>query len=357
MKRSSNNQLLARNDCWSSLSMNLLSDVQRFHLIHLMLIAPCLLVASGCERASAKTTSTTSFSFGSHGTGPGQFAQPRAIAASPDGKVFVIDRTGRVQRFTSTGEYEHSWEMPDNDTTRGKPSGICVDGDGRVFVADTHNSRVVVFDRDGHELFRFGEHGIGPGQFMLPTDVAVDRDGCIYVSEYGGNDRISKFTPDGEYLFSFGDPSSGSGMLQHPSGLAVDADGNLWVADTSNHRVCCFDPRGMLLTTIGRMGLELSKLRYPRDVTLLADRHLIVVEEANNRLSCFSRRGQFLGCWGQGGRGNSGLYAPMNVTTIRGRDAFIADTQNHRVQCITELDLVFSDGRESELTSPVPTGG
>ena len=46
----------------------------------------------------------------------------------------------------------------------------------RVFVADTHNSRIVVFDRDGKELFRFGERGMGPGQFLLPTDVAVDSD-------------------------------------------------------------------------------------------------------------------------------------------------------------------------------------
>ncbi len=270
---------------------------------------------------------------GSPGTGAGQFVEPRAIAAAPDGRIFVVDKTGRVQRFGPSGEIEHLWGMPDNADDVGKPSGICVDAAGRVFVADTHRHRVVVFDRDGGELFRFGEHGMGPGQFLLPTDVAVDSEGFIYVSEYGGNDRVSKFDSTGNHLFSFGDLTAGVGALQRPSGLAVDADYYLWVADTGNHRVCCFAPNGDFLKSVGSLGREPGELRYPRDIAFTADAILTVMDCGNNRLSRFRLDGGFLGCWGHAGWGSTGLHTPTNVTALKWR-LFIADSKNHRIACL-----------------------
>jgi DNA-binding beta-propeller fold protein YncE len=64
----------------------------------------------------------------------------------------------------------------------GKPTGLGVAPDGTVYAADTHYSRVMIFDPDGRHLGEFGSHGHGPGQFVLPSDVAVDEEGCIYVS-------------------------------------------------------------------------------------------------------------------------------------------------------------------------------
>ena len=62
-----------------------------------------------------------------------------------------------------------------------KPVGLSVHPDGRVFVADTHYNRVLVFDRDGKELARFGGYGKEPGHFIYPTDIAFGNDGRIYV--------------------------------------------------------------------------------------------------------------------------------------------------------------------------------
>lgn len=289
-----------------------------------------LTLCSGCERVSSATL-RVSRSFGTQGVGPGQFVEPRAIAASPDGKIFVIDRTGRVQRFSSSGQFEHVWEMPDNAATQGKPSGMCVDYLGRVFVADTHQHRVVVFDREGNELFRFGELGMGPGQFMLPTDVAVDSQGFIYVSEYGGNDRISKFDADAKYQFSFGDLMSGSAMLQRPSGLAVDEQDNVWVADSSNHRICCFNPQGELIASIGQLGTEPGQLRYPRDVVVLPEGRLVVVESANNRLTFLGPDGYVETILGGPGRSLGEYDRPLNATLI-GDCVGVTDSGNHRVQ-------------------------
>ena len=274
-----------------------------------------ILACSGCERTSQATVSTSAV-IGTQGVEPGAFVQPRAIAASPGGKLFVVDMTGRVQRFDASGRFELSWEMPDNDAQSGKPSGLCVDHLGRVFVADTHHHRVVVFDERGRELFRFGQRGMGPGQFMLPTDVAVDCDGFVYVSEYGGNDRISRFNPQADYLDSFGDIQSGLAMLQRP--------------DTSNHRICCFSRDGEFISSFGELGTDPGQLRYPRDLAMLPDGNLAVVDYGNNRLSYFAPQGDFLGSWGRPGRGEDELNAPLNVAQLGGL-VLVADSKNHRI--------------------------
>ncbi|UCC31742.1 MAG: hypothetical protein JSU86_05585 [Phycisphaerales bacterium] len=293
---------------------------------------------------------------GAQGTAPGQFVEPRAIAASKEGKLFAIDRTGRVQRFSASGGFEYFWEMPDNSPDVGKPSGICVDIAGRVFVADTHYHRIIVFDQGGHELFRFGERGSGPGQLILPCDVAVDRAGFIYVCEYGLNDRVSKFDQSGRYLFSFGSLSDGPAALRRPSGLAIDEDDNIWVADAGNHRVCCFDPQGTLRKTFGGLGTDPGRFRYPRDIVVLDGGALAVVDYGNSRVAYFDRVGRFLTCWGRPGRGDGELHGPLNVAGADGA-VLVADSKNHRV---VSLDREPFQEPEIAVTSRVgiqPTPG
>jgi sugar lactone lactonase YvrE len=136
----------------------------------------------------------------------------------------------------------------------GKPTGISVDDRGRVLVADTHYHRVVIFDRDGKESARFGSYGERLGQFTYPTSVAVDREGFLYVSEYGGNDRITRFTPDFEPVAAFGTADSGPAALSRPQSMTFDSDGSLWVADACHHRLCRFSREGQLLGTLGTAG-------------------------------------------------------------------------------------------------------
>jgi len=188
--------------------------------------------------------------FGQTGLGEGDFSYPRTIAVAPDGRVFVIDKAARVQRFDPEGRFECAWRMP--EWQLGKPTGLAVHPDGRLFIADTHYSRVMIYDRDGHLLDRFGTPGTGPGQFLLPTNVAIDGEGFIYVSEYGGNDRISKFAPDHSYVLSFGGPDAGQAALRRPQCMDFDREQTLWVADACNHRICRFSRDGRFLSSFGR---------------------------------------------------------------------------------------------------------
>lgn len=309
-----------------------------------------ILVLPACDVQRERTIAPVKI-IGSPGSAAGQFVEPRAIAASPDGKLFVVDKTGRVQRFDAHGRFEHSWTMPDDNPDQRKPSGICVDSKGRVFVADTHRHRVVVFDQQGNELQRFGEYGRGPGQFIFPTDVVVDLRGFIYVSEYGGNDRISKFGPDGKFLFSFGGLEDGFGALQRPSGLAIDQQNNLWVADASNHRVCCFDDQGRYLKRIGRLGSGPERLRYPRDVAITSNGDLLVADSGNDRIVQFDGEGHYVGSLGAGGRGLGNLNVPLNLAVGRSHLA-VADSKNSRI--VLWISSCLPSFHESE---PAPATG
>lgn len=270
--------------------------------------------------------------FGTVGMGNGAFSYPRGIARATDGCLFIVDKTARVQRFNSNGEFETEWKMPAKDS--GKPVGLTIHPDGRVFVADTHYHRVIVYDRDGKELARFGGvQGNGDGEFQLPTDVTFDKDGFIYVSEYNGNDRITRWTPDYKFHSTVAIGDIAGKPLARPAAIFVDDEQTLWVADACNHRILRFTLDGQLLTQFGQMGTEPGQLRYPYDLDI-RDGILLICEYGNSRLQWFDKSGKSLGVWGQPGRAIGELYSPWGAAYGFDDVVYALDSQNNRVQII-----------------------
>lgn len=269
--------------------------------------------------------------FGRTGMGPGEFSYPRAGARSPDGRLYIVDKAARIQCYSPAGEFVLDWHMP--EWSAGKPTGLTVAPDGRVFVADTHYARVKIFDPNGAPLATFGTFGHGPGQFILPTDVAVDAAGDIFVSEYGGNDRISKFTSTFEFVTSFGGPDAGDARTQRPQSLLIDHDA-LWVADACNHRICRFTLDGTLQASFGHEGSGLGELRFPYSVDRLSDGSLVVAEFGNNRIQRFDTDGRSLGVWGEAGRHAGQLAYPWAAIAGADDSIYVIDSGNNRVQIV-----------------------
>lgn len=297
-------------------------------IFSLVILTLCM---AGCEPPTISSNGVIK-AFGRVGLGPGDFSYPRAIAAEPDGSIFVIDKSGRIQRFSLAGDFETLWRMPEIDC--GKPVGVSVHPDGRLFVADTHYSRVMIFDRDGNTLGSFGREGFGPGEFQLPTDVAFDADGFIYVVEYNGNDRVTKWTSDLRFVKAIGDTPVEGKRLRRPSAVAVDDEQTLWVTDACNHRVIRFSLDGEVLTTFGEFGDEPGQLRYPYDLSLSPDNTIMVCEYEGNRLQWFSKEGKSLRIWGSHGREPGELFSPWGATYGSDGKVFIVDSLNSRVQIL-----------------------
>lgn len=285
----------------------------------------------GCERGDFGAGGEP-LVFGRTGQGLGEFSYPRAALFSDDGVIWIVDKSARIQAFDTSGHGLRMWETPASDV--GKPTGLGLDRNGRILIADTHYYRILVYTTAGQLLESHGAFGRGPGEFLLVTDAEVDNAGNTYVSEYGGNDRISKFDKNWNYLFSFGHATAGQARLSRPQSIIVDDDNSIWVTDACNHRICHFSTRGELLATIGHEGHGVGELRYPYGMTQLSDGSLVVAEFGNNRVQRFDRSGASFGTWGSAGRRVGQLAYPWAVAADDDDRIFIVDSGNNRVQVI-----------------------
>jgi streptogramin lyase len=138
---------------------------------------------------------------------------------------------------TGDGQFEH-------------PYGIAVDPAGRFYVADSYNNRIQVFDSGGNFVRKWGTFGTGNGQFDQPYGITVDSSFNVYVSEIGNN-RVQQFTRTGTYVTQWGSTGTGHSQFRQAFSIAKDASGNVYVGDQDNRRVQKFSSSGTYLTDIG----------------------------------------------------------------------------------------------------------
>jgi len=310
------------------------------------LLLVCALLA-GCGEGSADPGRPLDVArvIGEPGRQLGQFVQPRAIDAGMD-SLWIIDRSGRGQRLSLDGAPLSSWRLPATD--RGYPTGVTFGPDGLLYVADTHEHRVSVFrpTETGAELVAtHGEYGAGDGQFIYPTDVAIEVDpaGAIerfYVGEYGGNDRISVFDVSWRFLFSFGrfgGAAEDGVTFERPQALAYDsAREELLVVDSIHHRVGRFTRGGELIAWHGRdpqraePGDAPGEFRYPYSCAPLPDGSVLIGEYGGNRVQRIDwETGESLGVYGRPGRGEGELAQTWGVAYADGM-AYVLDAQRHQ---------------------------
>lgn len=160
------------------------------------------------------------------------------IAVDGDGNSFVTELGfNRVKKFDSNGFSAGSWGTAGSGNGQfDGPYGIAVDAIGNVLVGDNGNTRVQIFNNSGLYLTKFGTSGSGPGQFNGLTDIAVDGSGNIFVADFLDN-RIQRFDANGAFLNEWGSAGTGDGQFNTPSGIATDANGHVFVVDRNNDRV------------------------------------------------------------------------------------------------------------------------
>lgn len=271
--------------------------------------------------------------WGRRGISNGRFQKPRAMAIDGQDQLYIVDMTARIQVFSPEGDFVRVWQTPEH--VAGRPTGLSIDRQGRVWVADTHYYRVLVYSPTGQLLKVIGgQKGNQPGQFGLVTDIAEDSRGNFYVSEYGEFDRIQKFAPDGKFLLEWGGHGSEPGQFVRPQCMAIDADDRIWVADACNHRIQVFDSSGKLLFGWGKQGRALGELYYPYNLAFDHQGNLLVCEYGNHRVQKFNRQGRSLGCWGKEGRGEGELFNPWALVCDSQNRIHVLDSNNHRLQRI-----------------------
>jgi DNA-binding beta-propeller fold protein YncE len=286
-------------------------------------MAGCTASAGGSSRAEAV--------WGERGIAPGKLQKPRAMCIDADDLLYIVDITARIQVFDGNGKFLRGWRTP--ESKNGRPTGMSIIN-GRLYVADTHYFRVLVYNLDGklREDLSFGQPGQLPGNLGWTTDVVRDSAGVLYVSEYGQHDRIQKFTPEGNYLLHWGTHGTEPGQFMRPQNMWVDKKDQIWVCDAGNHRLQVFDTQGKFLFTWGQEGSEPGKLSYPYCMLIDPQDNVVVCEFGNSRVQKFDQQGNSLATWGSQGREPGQLFNPWAIVQDSHQKTFVLDSYNHRVQ-------------------------
>lgn len=300
-----------------------------------LVLAACL-AGMGCapEQPGAKLESQLFGSvqvIGSRGTGAGQFNKPRSVALDRQDNLYVVDMTGRVQKFTPDGQFLLLWQMPQTD--KGKPKGMVQDAEGNIIVIEPHYSRVNHFDASGHLLAQWGQHGTNLGQLTFPRSAALNSAGEIFLSEYGQLERVLRFAPGGRAcLGAIGSGGVQDGQFNRPEGIGIGPDDRLYVADSCNHRVQVFDRSGSFLHAFGSAGGGAGQMSYPYDVRVDARGLRFVCEFGNSRVQVFDEQNKPIEIVGSAGGEPGQMNNPWSIALDSRGNLYVADAGNHRVQ-------------------------
>ena len=203
----------------------------------------------------------------------------------------VIDDTDKL--FVSDDKYhkvivinaKHQEESSFGADVLARPGGMAIDEENRfLYVVDTGSDVVDVFDADSYKLLRkIGTPGkkhllTDPGNFSLPTNVAVDKEGNVYVTDTLNN-RVEIFDADGQFVRTFGKNGDGPGQFARPKGIAIDGDGHVWVVDAMQQRVQVFDTEGRLLIYFGQPGDWPGQFSAPYDIAIDRKNNRVVTSE------------------------------------------------------------------------------
>jgi DNA-binding beta-propeller fold protein YncE len=194
--------------------------------------------------------------------------------------VVVFDRAGKQLREI-------------NDGTMVRPNGIAVDSvRDRVYVVDTGNEEakeqnVKIFSRTGQRVGAIGGAAGGDfGQFSYPTYVALDARGNVYVSDTL-NSRVQMFDTDGKFVTAFGKAGSAWGEFDKPKGVALDTFGNIYVVDTGWSNVQIFNPKGQILLFFGGRGPIPGMMKNPLSIAIDSNNRIYVGDYLNHRIGVY----------------------------------------------------------------------
>jgi DNA-binding beta-propeller fold protein YncE len=217
------------------------------------------------------------------------FGWINGLAIDDDDRLFVSDgKMHRVLVFSPKHEVisQISEKLVD-------PVGLALDSENRLlYVVDTQQDQVVVFDADSlKELRRIGTGGkdhwlTTPGDFAAPQGIALDKDGNVYVTDTLNN-RVEIFDAEGTFVKQFGRHCDGPGCFARPKGIAVDGDGHIWVADAFNDTLQVFNDEGQLLTYLGGHGHYPGQFEALVGVAIDKQNRVFTTEQYPGRMQMF----------------------------------------------------------------------
>jgi DNA-binding beta-propeller fold protein YncE len=202
-------------------------------------------------------------------------------------RVIVVDAGGRWKfTFGSEGSGTGQFKLP---------LGIDISDTDKVFIADTGNSRIQAFDTKGNFLYMFNVKA-GSGELRSePVDVAASKlNNYLYISD-NNNHKIKVYKQNGTYDFQWGKFGEAYGAFRYPATMVLNEYNEIFIVDVLNTRVQKFDPFGKFIVDIGSWGVLQGNLFRPKGVALDNKNRVLISDSYMGVIQAFSDMGSFAG--------------------------------------------------------------
>ncbi len=339
-------------------------------------------------------TGTAGFSGDNNPAVQAQLDSPYDVAVDGSGNLYIADRrNNRIRKIDTDGDIStvagtgRSQYGGDNDLAVEAPvnfpSGVALDGDGNLYIADTNNHRIRKVDASGI-ITTVAGGSIGDGgpatqaQLDFARGLALDGSDNLYIADTSHN-RIRKVDAEGIITTFAGTGQFGYGgdndpaleaQLRSPQGVALDGSGNLYIADTKNHRIRRVDAATENITRVAGRGTSggysgdggpatAAKLDGPLSVALDGSGNLYIADTDNHRIRKIDTAGDISTVAGSETSGFDGdgaaadqaqLNSPGDVTLDGSGNLYIADTGNHRIRKVDAVTGYISTVAGSETS-------
>lgn len=319
------------------------------------------------------------FAGGADGTGSeARFNAPRGLVCDATGNVYVADSynhavrkvtpAGAVTTFAGTGQADHR-DGPGLEARFNTPAGIAIDGAGNLFVGEYDNNTVRKITPAGIVSTVVGQRTIGhvdgpanQARFNFPTGLAVDANGNVFVADIY-NETIRRISPAGEVTTRAGvagsygstDGPALQATFAYPYGLLATTNGTLYVADSDSHAIRVISPAGTVSTLTGNATnagnldgpLSIATFQQPTALAMEAGGALFVIDSTANTLRKISSASvrTLAGIPGVAGSADGiGAIATFNhpggLAVSPDGTLFVSDTDNHTIRKVTRVGEV-----------------
>ncbi|XP_070551071.1 uncharacterized protein [Ptychodera flava] len=241
---------------------------------------------------SILTSIEESNTIGGPGKEDGRFDHPSGIAIDENGDLIIADKSNRrVQVMGWNNECKRKNVF---DKYKGwfRPRDVAVSSDGTYLSTDHGKMQVVAFDKNNEVITSFGGD-------INPYGITMSKDGYVLVNDRS-NDSVKKYTKDGKFLTSFGSHGKGEGQFDFPWSVVVNSKNEILVSDQNNHRVQLLNSDGEYITSVGSKGSGPGQLKDPHGIDVDKDDNIYVCDFGNRRIVQFSSDGEFLQNIGEG---------------------------------------------------------
>jgi DNA-binding beta-propeller fold protein YncE len=232
---------------------------------------------------------TPAFKFGKKGTGQGQFQFPYGITGDKDGNVYVADLyNNRISIFDSKGKFIKYFTDANKKADFLKtPAGLRI-YNNHLWITDIQLGKVFEYDLNGKKLMEIGTATAKDDTLNAPNAVALDDDQNIYVSDTG-NQRLVVYDKTGKFkrIINGSIDGKGDSKFVNPRGIGVEANGTLLMVDNMTHYVYGFDKNGKQVFQFGGIGADKDQFYLPNGLFVDDKGEIFITDTVNQRVALY----------------------------------------------------------------------